>query len=90
MDADKEFALNLAVHLEVEGVKTEYNILENIRVPIPVCNENDNIVLPGDGSIEEFAKIIGQDFGQAALDVVLELLDLQVYILFKKKTIQKY
>ena len=86
MDIDKEFALNLAVQLEVEGVITEYNVLDNMRVPIPVCNPNNPTVLPGDGSIEGFAKIIGANFGQPALDVVLELLDLKVYFfsLFKR------
>ena len=60
---------------------TNIDILTDWRVPIPFCNENDTFTLPGDGSIESFARGLGQDFSHMAVDFVLQQLGLQVQLI---------
>ena len=77
LDAEKEFALNLAFLLDVEGLSTDLNILNDTRIPIPVCNTE--FTLPGDGTIKGFIRAVGKNAAQSAVDVVLEQLGLKVF-----------
>ncbi|XP_055958143.1 uncharacterized protein LOC130013542 [Patella vulgata] len=49
-------------------------MIEDMRIPIPICNEN--FTLPGGGSIKEFAKALGGKLSQAAVDVIFQKLGL--------------
>ncbi len=70
------FVLDLAFIVTIDGVETEYIILNGAKIAIPLCN--NIFILPGDGSIDQFVKIIGEDVGQMAIDIVLMKLGLQV------------
>ena len=81
--------MNLNFQVEIEGVTTTFPILSDIRIPIPICNENAIFVLPGDGSIEDFARIYGDGFSKTAVDVVLQRLGLEVSEVTVPLTIDK-
>ncbi len=70
------FVLDLAFIVTIDGVKTEYIILTGAQIAIPVCN--DSFTLPGNGTVDEFVKILGDDVGQMAIDMVLMKLGFQV------------
>ncbi len=70
--------MNLLFEFELEGDITAFSLLSDTRVPIPLCNENATLNLPGDGSINGFVKEVGENVGQSALEVVLRQLDLEV------------
>ena len=78
MDLEKQFVLNLEFQLELENRTTEYSILSNTSIPIPVCHENVTYTLPGDGTIAAFSKMVGKSFTPAAIDVILYQLGLKV------------
>ncbi|XP_072033123.1 uncharacterized protein [Amphiura filiformis] len=80
LDDDKEFLVNLALKLDIEGDITELGILSNTRFPIPLCNTNATFTLPGGGSIDGFVRALGDNVGQAAVAVVLRQLGLEQYI----------
>ena len=64
--------------LTLDDDVTTFDILSDTRIPIPACNENFNSILPGDGTIERFAKIVGDNVGQLAIDTVIKQLHLEV------------
>lgn len=60
--------------------------MKDKRVPIPICNSNFSVALPGDGSVRGFLEELGDTVGQSAIDLVLKKLNLQVsyYLTFLK------
>ena len=81
-DDAQVFKLSLAFDLTIDGAETMFPVLTDTSVPIPVCSD-DPFVLPGDGSIEGFVKVVGNNVGQTAVDVVLKQLGLQVMCSYK-------
>ena len=78
-ESTEQLSFNLAYRLEMEEeIPVNFNILSDYRVPIPVCNENFTYMLPGDGTIEDFARRIGNNFTQLAVDDVLQQLQIDV------------
>ncbi len=77
-DDAEEFSLNLLFEFELEGDITAFNLLYDTKVPIPLCNENAMLILPGDGSINGFIRAVGENVGQSALEVVLRQLGIEV------------
>ncbi|XP_072023446.1 uncharacterized protein, partial [Amphiura filiformis] len=80
LDSSKEFSLNFAFQLDLNGDITDFNIVSDLRIPIPVCNENSVFILPGDGSIEGFIRGLGANVSQVAVDVVLKQLGIYEYL----------
>ncbi len=78
IESTKQFSFNLAYRLEIDEEPVDFNILSDYHVPIPVCNRNSAYMLPGDGTIEDFARRIGTNFTQLALNVVLRQLRIDV------------
>ena len=78
LDVEKVFVLDLAFQIKIEGDVTSVTILSDMKVPIPGCNENATFTLPGDGSIQGFVNAVGENFGQAAIQIVFQKLGLEV------------
>ncbi|XP_072033124.1 uncharacterized protein [Amphiura filiformis] len=77
---EDQFELSLSVELSVDGATTTFPVLTETNIPIPLCNNESSFVLPGDGSIQGFARDIGDNVGQSAVDLVLLQLDLKEHI----------
>ncbi len=71
------FVINFSLRTTLDGVATDFAILSGTTIPIPTC-DND-LPLPGDGSVQGFLRAIGDYIGQLAVERVLSELDLQVF-----------
>ena len=54
------------------------NVLDRVTIPIPFCNPNTTLTLPGDGSIAGFAELLGDKITAEATEAVLRKLGLEV------------
>ena len=70
--------MTLILELTLDGVVTPFNILDHLFIPIPSHDNTVPLALPGDGTIEGFARIVGTSVGQSAIDLVLMKLGLKV------------
>ncbi|XP_038062441.1 uncharacterized protein LOC119732930 [Patiria miniata] len=77
LDATKEYEVDLAFSLLIDGITTDFPIMADQRIPIPLCNANFSLALPGDGSVKGFRKELGDNVGQSAIQLVLTKLNLQ-------------
>ena len=60
------------------------SVFENLLIPIPVCNiDFTTFSLPGDGTVQQFAQHLGENIGNAAVDIVIQKLGLEVSIFFE-------
>ena len=78
LDASKEYEIDLAFSLQVDDETTDFPLMEAKRIPIPICNNNFSLALPGDGSVRGFLEELGDTAGQSAIDLVLRKLNLYV------------
>ncbi len=78
MDVTKEFNLNLDVHINIEGKTTSIPLLVDIKVPIPLCNNDFSLYDLGVGSIKELVDTLQQNVSNAGVDWVLEMLGIKV------------
>ena len=78
LSEDNQYELTLILELTLDGVTTLFIILDRLPIPIPSYDNNDELVIPGDGSIEGFARIVGTSVSQSAIDLVLMKLGLKV------------
>ncbi|XP_033637389.1 uncharacterized protein LOC117298318 isoform X2 [Asterias rubens] len=76
LDALKEYEIDLAFSLQVDDETTDFPLMEAKRIPIPICNNNFSLALPGDGSVRGFLEELGDTVGQSAIDLVLRKLNL--------------
>ncbi|XP_033637723.1 uncharacterized protein LOC117298529 [Asterias rubens] len=76
LDASKEYEIDLAFSLQVDDETTDFPLMEAKRIPIPICNNNFSLTLPGDGSVRGFLEELGDTVGQSAIDLVLRKLNL--------------
>ncbi|XP_022102001.1 uncharacterized protein LOC110985344 [Acanthaster planci] len=77
LDATKEYEVDLSFSFRIDGVATDFPLMADQRIPIPICNANFSLELPGDGSVKGFLKELGDNVGQAAIQLVLQKLNLQ-------------
>ncbi|KAK6174798.1 hypothetical protein SNE40_013376 [Patella caerulea] len=73
---EKVFIVDFGLKIKLTDDETSIDsqMIEDMRIPIPICNEN--FTLPGGGSIKEFAKAMGGKLSQAAVDVIFQKLGL--------------
>ena len=74
----KEFLIDLAVTLCIDGTCRPINLLQGAHVPIPICNPNATFTLPGDGTIAGYLADLTGEITDAAVDLVLDYLGLKV------------
>ena len=70
--------MDLSLQLQVDDETTDIQVLSDTIIPIPLCNEDASVVLPGGGSIAGFARALGENVGQTAVELVLTHLGLKV------------
>ena len=73
----RAYGVDLLFEINLEGAISKYPILTGTKIPIPFCTRNFT-ALPGDGTVEGFFEILGDNVGRTAVDLVLVHLDLQV------------
>ena len=78
LDTENAFEVNLSFTLKLEGVVSNFVVLNKANFPMPFCNDNTTLTLPGDGSVGGFVTALGGEFVQSAVDLVLEYLGLKV------------
>ena len=84
LDSTDEYEVDLVFTLRIDDVTTDFPVMADKRIPIPICNRNFSLALPGDGTVKGFFKELGDNVGQAAIDLVLKELNLQVLRLKQK------
>ena len=70
--------MDLSLELQLDDQPTNIQVLSGTTIPIPLCNEDAAIVLPGDGTIGGFARALGENVGQTAVELVLKHIGLEV------------
>ena len=76
------FDINLGLHLCIDDACEYVHVLKYIEMPIPVCNTNfTSLQLLGDGSVLGFVRELGENIGDAAVDIVLQKLGIDVSIM---------
>ena len=81
LTAQKEFLIDLSVSLCIDGTCAPINLLQGALVPIPICNPNATLSLPGDGSIAGYLDTLAGEVTDVAVDLVLDSLGLKVTLL---------
>ena len=66
------------------------NVLDSVTIPIPFCNPNITLTLPGDGSITGLADVLGNKITEEATQAVLRKLGLKVSIIFYQMPVTNY
>ncbi len=73
------FSMYLSLGLCIDGTCKDEYVLRNATVPVPLCNTGyEDVILPGDGTVEGFASYLGDHVGETAVDVVLGKLGIMV------------
>uniref|UniRef100_A0A1I8J4H2 Vitellogenin domain-containing protein n=1 Tax=Macrostomum lignano TaxID=282301 RepID=A0A1I8J4H2_9PLAT len=73
----KLYFVDLELQVKIEGdTLTPVAFLNNFAIPIPICNPNASISLPG-GSIGDFVKELGGSITESAIGAVLRHLRLE-------------
>ena len=81
---EKVFSLSLSMTICIDKTCDEEPLLQNFKVPIPLCNTNfTSFRLPGDGTIQGFVKELGGKVASSAVDVVINRLGLSVGFKFQ-------
>ena len=79
LTANKVFSVTLNVVLCIDDTCKTTPVLDNVWVPIPICNTNaTSFTLPGDGTVAGFIRELGGSIGNSAIDLVLEKFGLDV------------
>ena len=79
-EQSEEFIFDLIILLNLDDQTIQLDILNGTSIPIPSCSEDTKFTLPGDGSIQGFARVVGKEVGQTAVDAVLSHLGVAQYI----------
>ncbi|XP_072034096.1 uncharacterized protein [Amphiura filiformis] len=77
LSSEKVFQIDLRLGICIEGDCTEIIILDEVKIPILVCDQNAEFVLPGNGSVSDFVTAIPSTSSIFAIDAVLRHLGLQ-------------
>ena len=73
------FRLTLDMSLCLDDACHEIGVFNELDIPIPFCNTNfSSFQLPGDGTILGFAEYLGEKVGDAAVNMIIERLGLDV------------
>ncbi|XP_022105071.1 uncharacterized protein LOC110987006 [Acanthaster planci] len=81
LTTEKVFSVSLNIMLCIDDACTTTPVLDQVWVPIPVCNTNaTSFALPGDGTVGGFIRQLGGRIGNSAIDLVLEKLNLSQYL----------
>ncbi len=71
--------MSLAIDLCIDDSCENIPLFDNVKVPIPLCHTNmTSYQLPGDGTVQGFVQELGENIGDAAIDVVVEKLGIAV------------
>ncbi len=71
--------LSLTVNVSLDGKTTSIPLLRNATIPEPSCHNTDlSYALPGDGTVEGFARALGNSVGESAVELVLSYLGIKV------------
>ncbi|XP_038050876.1 uncharacterized protein LOC119724026 [Patiria miniata] len=81
LDSTEEYEVDLAFSLLIDGITTDFPIMADQRIPIPLCTARFSLALPGDGSVRGFRMELGDNVGPAAVQRVLRGLNLQGVII---------
>ena len=81
--------MDLSLQLQLDDQPTDIQVLSGTTIPIPLCNEDASLVLPGDGTIGGFARALGENVGQTAVELVLTHLGLEVCTCIKNSILTK-
>ena len=76
----EEFIFDLIILLNLDDKTIQLDILSGVSIPISTCSEDTAFTLPGDGSVQGFATVVGKEVGQTAVDAVLSHLGVGQYI----------
>ena len=75
--------LSLTVNVSLDGKTTSIPLLRKATIPEPSCHNTElSYALPGDGTVEGFARALGNSVGESAVELVLNYLGIKVN--FKK------
>ena len=77
--SEEFFVLNLSVDLCIDNFCDAITILGDQIVPIPLCNPNGTLTLPGDGTILGYVESLYSEADEAAVDIVLSALGIKVW-----------
>ncbi|XP_071798137.1 uncharacterized protein [Asterias amurensis] len=55
----------------------DIDIIQDYRVPIPFCNSNFSLSLPGKNSLADFISQVGKNAGHQAINILLEFIGLR-------------
>ncbi|XP_072033446.1 LOW QUALITY PROTEIN: uncharacterized protein [Amphiura filiformis] len=76
LDAEKVYQVDLSFQTNFGGVIMDYPLLSETQFPIPFCMKNFTR-LPGDGTIQGFLDVLGENVGRTAINLVLAYLGLE-------------
>ena len=54
-------------------------VISNVLVPIPICDEGDGAILPGDGTISGYLEELAKNAGEEGIMSLLQHFELQVF-----------
>ncbi|XP_072048756.1 uncharacterized protein [Amphiura filiformis] len=89
LDILKSYQVDLTVHVILDDHVTDITVLQKTQIPIPLCNQNTTVTLPGDGTVQGFVLELGNSAGQTAIDLVFAHLDLNNYVSGKECAIKE-
>ena len=78
MEDSQSFIINLSVTLCTDGNCQSTLILSDMIVPIPLCNTDGALNLPGDGTISGYLQLVSGDADDEAVDLIFDALGIKV------------
>ncbi len=83
LEVEKRFSISLWIDLCIDSTCKDVQLFKELKVPIPLCNTDFNsFQLPGDGTIHGFLQELGENIGDAAVELVVQKLGIAVSVLF--------
>ncbi|XP_072048757.1 uncharacterized protein [Amphiura filiformis] len=79
LDAQKSFQIDLSVIVCIDGTCEMIPVVSQLLVPIPFCNTNGTLSLPG-GSINGYLTHLAGDVTDTAIDLVLNTLGIKEFV----------
>ncbi len=78
LDTEKSFEVELFVTLCIDDDCDVIPVVSEFLIPIPFCNRNGTLSLPGDGTLAGYVEHSMKDAKAAAVDLVLNSLGIKV------------
>ena len=77
-DQEKSFVIDFSVLVCIDGTCTQVTILSQLSIPVPSCNTNGTLALPG-GSIENYLNQVHVGgITDGTIDLILNSMGLKV------------